>query len=138
MNKILKLLPHRDPFVLVSNLLESTSSHTITQFQIDKNQLLVENNVLSAAGLIENMAQTAAAGLAYQSQLGKDTDQNPTVGYIGQIKNLKIYFRPEIGSVIETKTTNVHQVMNAHIVDAEVLLGEDIVARAEVRVFLPS
>lgn len=138
MKKILKLLPHRDPFVLVSNLLESTDIHTITQFKIDKNHLLVENNALSAAGLIENMAQTAAAGLAFQSQLGKDLDEEPTVGYIGQIKNLKIYFRPEIGSIIETKTTNVHQVMNAHIVDAEVFLNDQLVASGEVRVFLPS
>lgn len=134
---IQQLLPHRDPFILISDLISVDGDQTIAQFKISEKHLLVENNRLSEGGIIENMAQTAAAGLAYLDQKwDQDLNQEPNIGYIGQIKAFKLYKLPKVGTIIETKTVKTHQIMNAHIVQAEVYLEEELIAEAEVRVFV--
>lgn len=134
---ISELLPHRDPFILITALIASDKKETISQFKIDPNHVLVDNNLLTEGGLIEHIAQTAAAGLAYQENSLDEMEANePKIGYLGQVKNLKIHQLPSAGEVIETKTTNVTQIMNAHIVQAEVFLKDILIAEAEVRVFV--
>ncbi len=135
--KITQLLPHRDPFLLISNLIASNKEETITQFNIDAKHVLVTGGFLTEGGLIENIAQTAAAGLAYQNNADNEEDTNePSIGYLGQVKNFKLHQLPAVGEVIETKTVNTNQIMNAHIVQAEVFLDEILIAEAEVRVFV--
>lgn len=136
---IQQLLPHREPFILISDLISVEDEHTISQFKITEQHVLVDNGYLSEGGIIENMAQTAAAGLAYLDQgYKRNPDKEPNIGYIGQIKGFKLYDLPRVGSTIETKTTKIHQIMNAHIVQSEVYLEEQLIAEAEVRVFVQS
>ncbi len=52
---------------MVDTLLSSDGSTARTTFLIRPDNVLVENGVFSAAGLMENIAQTAAAGMGYAS-----------------------------------------------------------------------
>ncbi|MEO8117090.1 MAG: hypothetical protein ABI653_05520 [Bacteroidota bacterium] len=68
---ILKLIPQRPPFVMVDHLINADEKTAETSFLILPENLLVENGFLSEAGLMENMAQTAAAKAGYEASKKK-------------------------------------------------------------------
>ena len=58
---IIELIPQRNPFVMVDKLLSATETTAHTSFEIKAGNILLNNGFFSEAGLVENIAQTAAA-----------------------------------------------------------------------------
>ncbi len=79
------------------------------------------------------MAQTAAAMTGFHA-LANNTEVKR--GYIGAIKNLKIYNLPKTNSTIETTIIIENQVMNVHIVKGKIIQEREIIAECEMRIFL--
>lgn len=111
---------------------ETEDQKAVGRFRIDAANVLVENGRFSESGLVENMAQTAGAGLPQP----KDASA-ASIGYIGALKDLRIEALPLVGETITTEVSYLHQVMNAHIVQARVLNnhGESL-ASCELKIFL--
>jgi predicted hotdog family 3-hydroxylacyl-ACP dehydratase len=134
LTNILDLIPQRSPMVLVDKIISSNSEETLSTFAIKENHLLVENACLSAYGLIENMAQTAAAANGIANRL---LDENPKKGFIGAIKDLIINELPGVNTSIFTRTKLLNQILNVHIIKAEVRDSEDRrLAHCEMKIFL--
>lgn len=129
----MQYIPQAPPFVMIDEIVNSTTTLTKTKFRIKENCVLVEDGDLSEAGLIENMAQTAAAGTGLRAV---EAAQPAPVGFIGAIKDLRISELPKIGDEIESTITFITQVMNAHVVKGEVKLNDKIIATAEYKIFL--
>jgi predicted hotdog family 3-hydroxylacyl-ACP dehydratase len=72
---------------------------TRTYFRIQASNILVENGRFTEAGLVENIAQTAAARAGY---ISTRSNQPVKVGYIGSLKNLEIYHLPKVNDELET------------------------------------
>ena len=62
---IIELIPQRHPFVMIDKLFFSDAEKTISGFEIKSDCILCANGTLSEGGLVENIAQTAAAGVGY-------------------------------------------------------------------------
>jgi predicted hotdog family 3-hydroxylacyl-ACP dehydratase len=131
--EVLAYLPQRPPFVMIDHLLQADDRAIITSFTIREGHELVREGAFTEAGLVENMAQTAAAGTGARARQAGIT---PPVGFIGALKNLIIKELPCSGETITTEVIFVHQVMNAHIVQGTVRIGERIVATCELKIFL--
>ena len=130
----MKYIPQAAPFVLIDELLATDETQTTCRFTIRPDNIFIdENNCFAAAGLVENMAQTAAAGTGFKAV---HEHTAPPVGFIGQIKNLTISKLPAVGDTIETTITNQNQVMHVFMVLAEVRLNQAIIAQAEYKIFL--
>ncbi|XZF16432.1 3-hydroxyacyl-ACP dehydratase [Chitinophagaceae bacterium MMS25-I14] len=132
-NDILAYIPQRPPFVMIDTVLQADESVSRTSFTIPEGYLFVENGIFTEPGLVENMAQTAAAGTGYKAQ---QENKPAPVGFIGALKGLQIYSLPETGDTITTEITFLHQVMNAHIVQGKVFLGDKEIAACELKIFL--
>lgn len=133
---ILPYIPQRPPFVMIDKLLKADHRETITNFTIAEDYLFVEKGVFTEPGLIENMAQTAAAGTGYKAQM----EHKPApIGFIGAIKGLEIKELPYAGETITTTISFLHQVMNAHIVKGIITnsTGREV-ASCELKIFLQS
>jgi len=106
---IKKLLPHREPMLMVDGLLYFDGKKAIAEFTILGTNIFVENNTFAETGLIEHMAQCAAlmTGHKYESQ-------NLTIkeGFIAIIKNLKIELLPTINHTILTEATITYEISN--------------------------
>lgn len=127
------IIPQRAPFVMIDALLQDDATQTETSFEILPGNLLVEDGKATAALLIENIAQTAAAGAGYKALQG----QGPVlVGFIGAIKNLVIHTLPTVGTFLKTTTRQVNAVFNVSIVEGTVYSGETILASCEMKIFL--
>jgi len=131
---ILSLIPQRDPFVLIDELIERTDLICTTSFNIKEGHILVANGCLSAEGLIENIAQTAAAGVGYEYQYVKKT--KPPIGYIGAVSKLVINGIPPAGSMIKTTVEVTNKIMNVTIISGSVFLQDKLLAKCEMKIFI--
>ena len=118
---------------MVDRLVEIVDKSTVTTFRIREDNVFCENGEFREPGLIENMAQTAAAGVGYVS--GK-TGKNPPVGFIGGLRNLRIDELPRVGSEIRTEVTVEHEVFDATVVTGKIFLEERCIASCELKIFL--
>lgn len=126
-------IPQRNPFVMIDTILQADDKISKTEFSIRDGHLFVVNGCFTEPGLVENMAQTAAAGTGYKlQQEGKPTP----VGYIGALKNLNIFSLPHTGDVITTEISFMMQVMNVHIVQGRIYNGGKEIANCELKIFL--
>lgn len=129
----MKYIPQAPPFVMIDELLTASDTETLTVFTVREGHLFVEQGFFTEPGLMENMAQTAAAGMGKKA----DDQQEPVqVGFIGAIKNWVLHALPATGDTIHTRVTVLHQIMNAHIVQAVITNGDQAVAEAEFKIFL--
>lgn len=127
------LIPQRPPVIMIDAVSEFFGTGIQCSFKIKKANVFEENNLLSEAGLIENMAQTAAALNGLRCRLEK---RKVPVGFIGSVSELKINFLPAAGSTIETTVRETANIMNASIIKAEVCHAGKKAAECEMKIFL--
>src|ERR1700760_994002 len=98
-DNIASLIPQRPPFVMIDQLVNCDETCVDTKFKVTTENVLVEDGLLSEAGIVENIAQTAAAGIGHVAVQGNG---QVVIGYIAAIKNLEIFEQPKVGDEIET------------------------------------
>lgn len=129
---IKELLPQREPFIMVGQLLYFDMEKTFVKTIITENNLFVDNGFFTQAGLIENIAQTCAARIGYINKyILKKAIQ---IGFIGAIKNLKIFRLPEIGETIVTNINVVEEIFGMILVNAVIKSGEETITEAEMKI----
>jgi len=105
-HNILSYIPQRTPFVMVDEILEVSETSTRSKFLIRPENIFIEKGYFKEPGLVENIAQTAAARAGYIAH----TENKPVrVGYIGAIKNLQVFFFPKTGDELITEIIIEHK-----------------------------
>jgi predicted hotdog family 3-hydroxylacyl-ACP dehydratase len=130
---ILSLIPQKPPFVMVGELLFSDDNITKTSFTVTADNIFAINGEFSEAGLMENMAQTAAAG---SGNMARIENRPVATGYIGQVKNLEVFDLPKVGDELLTEVKMEVQVFDAGIVSGKVWCNDLIVAQCEMKIFI--
>ncbi|MBL7137681.1 MAG: 3-hydroxyacyl-ACP dehydratase [Bacteroidales bacterium] len=126
-------IPQKPPMVMVDKLI--TAAHGIVEasFLIKEDNVFCDHGLFTEAGLVENMAQTAAAGVGSKPGIeGKE----PPVGFIGGIRNLKILQFPVAGDELFTRITVEHEVLDASVVLGEVFLNNKLITSCQLKIFL--
>ena len=130
---ILSLIPQRPPFVMIDSILHYDEAVTLSVFKIMVGNILLENGRLSEAGLVENIAQTAAARAGF---IASTTGQPVQVGYIGSLKNLRVYDLPKPDDVLETEITVENQIFDVTVVIGKVWCNNLLLAECEMKIFI--
>jgi 3-hydroxyacyl-[acyl-carrier-protein] dehydratase len=128
-------IPQKPPMVMVDRIVRIEDKTTVTSFRIRNDNVFVEDGLFREPGIIENMAQTAAAG---SSAKPGEAGSTPKLGFIGAIRDLEIKKLPESGDEIITTVTVTHEIFNASVVTASITLNDEIIAQCELRIFLES
>lgn len=128
-----KYIPQRAPFVLVHELVEASDIRAVTNFVVEKECVLVEDGKLQEPGLIENIAQTAAAQIGYRC--AQQSIPVP-IGYIAAIKDLEIYALPVIGAKIRTQIEVINLVLDVTLIKGIVFLNDSVLCECEMRIFV--
>lgn len=130
---ILCFIPQRPPFVMIDELIYSGQMTTRTSFVIAEDNIFVEAGEFLEAGLIENMAQTAAAGKGHTSRM---ENKPAPVGYISVIKNLEIFALPKINDELITEIIIENQVFDFTTIAGKIWCNKTLMARCEMRIFI--
>lgn len=130
---ILNYIPQREPLVLISRIYKCEDNSIVTGFDITNAHILTQNEKLTESGIVENMAQTAAAMAGF---VAVKNGTKPVLGFIGNIKNLVINFLPQSGTELYTEVITKTQVMNVSIIEANSYSNNELVASCEMKIFL--
>jgi len=130
---IQSLIPQRPPFVMIDQLLSLNETTARGGFRIKADNIFLENGEFKEPGLLENIAQTAAAMAGYISR----TENKPiSVGYIGSVKNLEIFSFPKIGDELITEITIENQIFDVTIISGTISCNEKILAQCKIKIFI--
>ncbi|MEP7255729.1 MAG: 3-hydroxyacyl-ACP dehydratase [Ferruginibacter sp.] len=130
---IQSLIPQRPPFVMVDKLLSFSETTISTGFSIKADNIFVENGEFKEPGLVENIAQTAAARAGYISK----TENKPVlVGYIGAVNNLQVYFLPKTGDELITQITIENQIFDVTLISGKINCNGKTVAQCNMKIFI--
>ena len=110
------VLPHRNPFIMIDNLIDASTVEFKTDFVVQPDNIFIKNELLQDPALIENIAQTCAAGFGY---LNRQSDGDATLGFIGSVSKLELFNLPAVHSKITTKAQVVYQFQNVFLVKGE-------------------
>ncbi|QEC65610.1 3-hydroxyacyl-ACP dehydratase [Mucilaginibacter ginsenosidivorans] len=129
---IIPLIPQKPPFVMVGRLMSSDENLTRSSFVIPENNVFVKKGLFQEAGLMENIAQTAALRAGYIAQ----SENKPVaVGYIGAVSKFEVFDLPKTGDEIVTEISVQNQVFDIAVLSGKVWLGENLMAQCEMKVF---
>lgn len=134
---ILELIPQRPPMVMIDRLMSCDEKQVVTELLIRPDNMFIDHQGFTPSGLMENIAQTAAARTGYllKNQTGELNKKAP-IGVIGSIKNFRLNFQPPVGSLIRTTVTIEHEVLTATVVKGKVEVNEKLAAECELQIFL--
>lgn len=130
---ILSYIPQRFPFVMVDEILFCAETITRTKFLVNEDNIFVENGYFKEPGLVENIAQTAAARAGYIAQI---ENQPVLLGYIGAVKNLQIFFLPKTGDELITDIVIENQVFDVTLIAGKIICNHQLAAYCEMKIFI--
>jgi len=129
---IIKYIPQRWPMVMIDDLVDVSETYAVTEFEIQPDNIFIRNKGLSEPGLVENIAQTAAAQVGF---LCMQKNIDVPIGYIAAIKDLKIFDFLSEYTRITTTITVKNQVLDITLVEGNVRQEDKILCCCEMRIF---
>lgn len=131
---IVDLIPQRDPIVMVDGFAgidEEGVSHS--RLTVSEENIFVDEGQMSECGLIEHIAQSAAARVGY---LFREQDKEVPLGFIGSVNKLEVKQWPQVGDRIETSIRIVQEVFQVTLIEAECCVAGELIATCRMKIFL--
>ncbi len=130
---IYNLIPQRPPIVMIDGFEGISPTEALSTLTVLGENIFVQDNKLQEPGIIEHIAQSAAALSGYEDFL---LNQPPKIGYIGEIKKCNIDRLPLVGEQLSTNLQIVAEAMGIKLLQAEVRIGDTIIADCSMKIFL--
>ena len=130
---ILDLIPQRAPIVMVDEFLGIDDNISKTRLAVKDDNIFVDDGKLSECGLIEHIAQSAAARVGY---VFKTNNQEIPIGYIGSVNNFELKEFPKVGEVISTEIEIIQEVFNITLIQAKCYINDVEIASCKMKIFL--
>ena len=128
-----ELLPQQEPFVMIGTLTHFDRTLTVTETEVKADNIFVEESgCLSAAGMMENIAQTCAARIGYANKY--ILKKGIQLGFIGAVRNFEIMALPHVGNVITTRVEVKEEVFGMTLAEATVTCGNKILVSTEMKI----
>ena len=132
---IKRLIPQREPFIMVDEIEVSDGTHAVTNLTIrTDNYFMLPDRTMSETGLIEHIAQSCSA-LMGSTAIEQQTD-HPPVGLIGEVKRFECQRRPRQDEKVETTIEFGFVFGNVTIATGESRIGEELIAKAQLKIFM--
>ena len=128
-----ELIPLRPPFVMIDRLVSSDAVYSVTELEVRPDNVFVDNGRMTAAGMVENIAQTCAARIGY---ININSGQPVKIGVIGSISNLNFARTPKVGEHLVTTIQLLEEVFQVTLVEAVVKSGDEELARCNMKIAL--
>lgn len=133
MDSILALIPQRPPMVMVDTFLGMDGAVSRTRFTVRADNIFVDDGYFTECGLIEHIAQSAAARVGF---ICAQKNQSIPIGYIGSVNDFKALGSVEVGNTLETTVEIVQEIFNITLIQAVCMVGDHTVATCKMKIFL--
>ncbi len=131
---ITSIIPQRAPFVMIDSLLDANETGFNTNFEITSENLFLENGILSESSLIENIAQTCAAGFGYLNSLIEGGE--PKLGFIGAVTQVQVENSAKLNDLIETSVQILSTFDTIHLVEGVAKSNGQVLLTCQMKIVL--
>lgn len=128
-------MPQRPPILMVDRLLSADDKQAETELLVRADNIFVENGMLKAYAIIENMAQTCAAQLGY-ADVHVNGKKDVRIGYIGAVKRMQVETAPKVGETLRTRMEVLQDFGDMKLASAESFVDNRRIAVAELTIAL--
>jgi len=128
---ITDFIPQRPPFVMVDRLTSCDMTDAVTCLTVRSDNLFCDDGVLSAPGMMENMAQSCAARMGWVNMMRGDRVK---IGVIGEVRNCTFIRQPQVGERITTYVHIVEDIFNLTLADITMKVGDETVAYTTLKI----
>lgn len=130
---ITSLIPQRPPFVMVDRVLSCDIVTAVTELTVRPNNIFLDDGLLSAAGIIENMAQSCAARMGCVNRMNGEAIK---IGFIGDIRDCQILRQPRREEVMTTHVDIIEDVFNLTLANVTIRIADEVIASARIKIAL--
>jgi predicted hotdog family 3-hydroxylacyl-ACP dehydratase len=127
------LIPQKAPFIFVDQLVYLDENTSRAVFQIPEENIFVKSGFFSTSGMVESMAQTAAAGTGY---LAIKNNKKVPVGYIGAVQKLEVMDWPPAKAQITLEINLITNILQVSLVLGTVKCNGKVMASCEMKIFV--
>jgi len=131
--EIFQLIPQRPPIVMVDKFYGVEGDTSCSGLTVTAENLFCKDGVLQETGVIEHIAQSAAARVGYIALQQKEP---VPLGFIGSVDKMKIYHLPTVGNELKTEITVMQEVGDITLISAQVKSEETLIAEGRMKIFL--
>lgn len=125
------ILPQQEPFVMIGSLTAFSMDSSTTETLIREDNIFVDDGHFSAAGMMENIAQTCAARIGFYNKYILHNEVQ--LGFIGAIRNYVVNSLAPVGATITTQVDILEDVFGMIMASASVMCGDTLLASCEVK-----
>ena len=131
--ELYKLIPQRNPIVMVDTFFCAEEEGAETGLHVQMGNIFCEEGVLREPGMIEHVAQSAAAFAGY---LPYTQGESPKLGFIGEVKKFKISRLPKVGEFLHTTLRVLGEAAGVTLIAAETKSNEEVLATCQMKIFI--
>lgn len=129
--EIKTLIPQREPIMMIDTFYGADANDGESGLCVKESNIFCEDGLLREPGVVEHIAQTAAAFNGTRLTEGS----KPKLGYIGEIKKCEIVRLPKVGEKLRTHVHLEAQVMNVNLMTAETTINGEKIASCQIKLF---
>lgn len=118
---------------MIDTLDYQDDQRTETAFEVLSSNMFVRDGKMQEGGVIENIAQTAAARAGYYYQQHNET---PPLGFIGAVSKVVIDRYPSVGETLRTVVTMKSEVFNITLITGQTFVGDEQIAQCEMKIVI--
>ena len=131
MNEIEKLLPHRDPFLFVDEIVEATNEKIVAKHLFTENEYFFKGHfpdypVVPGVILVETMAQSGGAGLRKLGVVGEDG-----LFFFATVDKVKFRRQVRPGDEVRSEIENLRVSPKMIKQRGKAYVGDEVAAEAE-------
>ena len=130
---IRNLIPQRQPIEMINHFQCGDSDNCSSWFVIDEDCFFNRERNMMDVGILENMAQTAAALAGWESVRRGGTVKP---GYIGEFRKVEIMRAAKNGETVVTKLHIIAQAEAVTLAEVVSLVGSEVIARGQIKIFI--
>ena len=131
--EIYQLIPQRPPIVMVDVVWSADETSAETGLTVQEDNIFVRNGRFRESGLVEHIAQSAAAFAGYGTFV---RGEEPRLGYIGEIKDCNLLVLPRVGDELRTTIRLVAEAGGIRLIAAETCVNGEKIADCQMKIFL--
>jgi len=128
-----KLIPQRNPIVMVDTFFCADETSAETGLHVQSGNIFCEGGFLREPGMIEHVAQSAAAFAGYAPYTQGEA---PKLGFIGEVKKFKIARLPHTGETLITTLKVLGEAAGVTLIAAETQADKEVIATCQMKIFI--
>lgn len=125
-----QLIPQRAPIVMLDTFSRIDEKNYASEFTIREDNIFCVGDKFAEVGIIEHIAQTAAAYTGYKHLVEADSVK---LGYIGDVKNCRFTVYPSKGDTLHTTIRIVSEINDITLITAETKVADQLVATCKMK-----